>query len=177
MNDGFELIAKVPHHSTLPRRFTTESEVAILEFLRLKGIPAPQVYAWSSTQSNAVGTEYIIMAKARGKPLEEIWFNPTPKERVRLVTSFVDMERKPFDVPFGAYGSLYYRNCGLESDLQANIYDDSDDHGDTGRFCIGPSTDIMFWHGRRAGLNIDRGRCMPPSPPLANSPVVCTSVR
>ncbi|OOF93890.1 hypothetical protein ASPCADRAFT_132231 [Aspergillus carbonarius ITEM 5010] len=37
MDDGLEVIAKIPYASTIPKSYATESEVATLEFLRLKG--------------------------------------------------------------------------------------------------------------------------------------------
>ena len=121
MDDGFEAIAKIPYHIAVPKHFTTESEVATLDFLQSKGVPVPRVYDWSSKSDNAVGTEYIIMEKAPGQPLEERWFTLSQKERVRLVTSYVEVERKLFSLPIDAYGSLYYKG-NLPPHLQADIY-------------------------------------------------------
>lgn len=161
MDDGFEVIVKIPCHLTVPKHFTTESEVATLDFLQSKGIPVPRVYAWSSKSDNTVGTEYIIMQKAPGQPLENRWFTLTPKERVRLVTSYVELERKLFALPIDAFGSLYYKE-NLPPHLQADIYapDTPDESGDAKRFCVGPMADYMFWRGKRAGLELDRGPCM-----------------
>ena len=161
MDDGYEVIAKIPYHLTVPKQFTTESEVATLDFLQLKGIPVPRVYAWSSESDNAVGTEYIIMEKARGQPLEDRWFALSPKERVRLVTSYVELERKLFSLTIDAFGSLYY-NENLPPHLQADLYapDTPDESGDARRFCVGPTSDYMFWRGKRVGLELDRGPCM-----------------
>lgn len=161
MGDGYEVIAKIPYHLTIPKQFTTESEVATLDFLQSKGIPVPRVYAWSSKSDNTVGTEYIIMEKAPGQPLEDRWFTLDPKERVRLVTSYVELERKLFSLPIDAYGSLYYKE-NLPPHLQADIYapETPDESGDSKRFCVGPTADYMFWRGKRAGLELDRGPCM-----------------
>lgn len=74
-DDGFEVIAKLPYSLTVPKHFTTESEVATLDILSSKGIPVPRVYAWSSQSDNAVGSEYVIMEKAPGQPLESRWFS------------------------------------------------------------------------------------------------------
>ena len=160
MDNGLELIAKLPYSLTVPKHLTTKSEVATLDFLHSKGIPVPRVYAWSSESNNAVGAEYIIMGKAPGKPLEDRWFTLTPKERVRLVTSFVAVERKLFFFPFDSYGSLYYKDH-VPSHLRANLYgsETPDQSGDASRFCIGPTTDYMFWRGKRAQLDLNRGPC------------------
>lgn len=96
MDDGFEVIPKLPYSPTAPTSLCTESEVATLDFLSSKSIPVPRVYAWSSKVDNAVGSEYVIMEKAPGQPLESRWFGLTPKERLRLMTSFVEIERKMF---------------------------------------------------------------------------------
>ncbi|KAM5461786.1 hypothetical protein MferCBS49748_007070 [Microsporum ferrugineum] len=155
MNDGFEVIVKIPYLLAVPPKLTTESEVATLDFLRENGIPVPKVYAWSSDKDNEVGTEYIIMEKATGKPLTDRWFDLTPKEMLKLVTSYVDIEKKLFSFPFGAHGSLYYKDA-LPRNLQASLYASGQSGGDS-RFCIGPITDYMFWRGRRAAFDLDRG--------------------
>ncbi|KAM5464266.1 hypothetical protein MauCBS54593_007085 [Microsporum audouinii] len=155
MNDGFEVIVKIPYLLAVPPKLTTESEVATLDFLRENGIPVPKVYAWSSDKDNEVGTEYIIMEKATGKPLTDCWFDLTPKEMLKLVTSYVDIEKKLFSFPFGAHGSLYYKDA-LPRNLQASLYASGQSGGDS-RFCIGPITDYMFWRGRRAAFDLDRG--------------------
>lgn len=163
MNDGLEVIVKIPYSIAIPKKLTTESEVATLEFLRSKGIPVPRVYAWSSDSENEVGSEYIIMEKAPGKPLEKCWFSLTPKERVNLVTSYVEVERKLFSIHFGAYGSLHFRDS-LSRHLQADLYasDVEDVDGDSRRFCIGPAADYMFWREKRADFEMNRGPCMFP---------------
>lgn len=163
MDDGMEVIVKIPYSIAVPKSLATESEVATLDFLRCKGIPVPRVYAWSSqaeAEENEVGTEYIIMEKAAGSPLEDRWFNLTDKEQIRLVTSYAEIERKLFSFPFGYYGSIYYKDS-LPRNLQADLYaaGAEDKDGDAHRFCIGPTADYMFWRGKRAQLEINRGPC------------------
>lgn len=46
MDDGFEVVAKIPYPLTIPKVLATESEVATLDFLHSKGIPVPRVYTW-----------------------------------------------------------------------------------------------------------------------------------
>lgn len=122
MNDGFEVTAKIPYTIAVPqRRLTVESEIATLAFLGSNGIPVPKVYSRSSSgRDNEVGTEYIIMERAKGRPLTDCWFDLTPKERLKLVTSYVDMEKKLFSFPFGAHGSLYYKDA-LPQSLRADL--------------------------------------------------------
>ncbi|EAS33646.3 uncharacterized protein CIMG_04670 [Coccidioides immitis RS] len=158
MNDGLEVIVKIPYSIAGPKKLATESEVATLDFLHSKGIPVPRVYAYSSETNNEVGSEYIIMEKAAGQPLEAHWFNLTTKEQSHLVTSYVDIERKLFSIPFSCYGSIYYKRA-LPREQQADLYapGTEDNDGDSSRFCIGPTADYMYWRGKRAQLEISRG--------------------
>lgn len=51
--------------------FKAESEVATLEFLRRKTIiPVPELVAWSSTATNPIGYEWILLNKVEGVPLQ-----------------------------------------------------------------------------------------------------------
>ena len=152
--DGFEIIAKIPYRISVPERLATASEVATMDFLRSNGLPVPQVHAWSADSRNPVGVEYIIMQKAPGKPLEDRWFHLTQRERVHLMESYIRLERKLLDLRLDAYGSIYYKE-DLPSKLQLDLHAPDD----TERFCIGPTTDYMFWLGRRNQLEINRGPC------------------
>ncbi|EER37827.1 phosphotransferase enzyme family protein [Histoplasma capsulatum H143] len=162
--DGFQAVAKVPYMITVPKHYTTASEVATTDLLRSKGIPVPRILGWSADPNNSVGAEYIIMEKASGIPLETRWFNLSKQERHHLVTSLVDIEAKIFDIPFGHFGSIYYRN-DVPSNLQQDLYVESTNPAMSSadeRFCIGPTTDYMFWYGKRAELGIDRGPYLTP---------------
>ncbi|OJD10857.1 hypothetical protein ACJ73_09674 [Blastomyces percursus] len=150
MDNDLEIIVKIPYSIAVPKRLATESEVATLDFLRSKGIPVPRVYAWCSQVENEVGSCW--------KSLRECWFGLTAKEQARLVTSYVELECKLFSFPFGSYGSIYYKDS-LPQNLQAYLYAAGvkDEDGDTHRFCIGPTADYMFWRGKRAQFEINRG--------------------
>jgi hypothetical protein len=62
MNDGSVVIARLPYRVTYPHRLSVASEVATLRFLKLHGVPVPEVLDYSTTEINAVGVEYIIIA-------------------------------------------------------------------------------------------------------------------
>ncbi|KAK2809204.1 hypothetical protein FQN50_004040 [Emmonsiellopsis sp. PD_5] len=159
--DGSQAVAKIPYRITVPKHYTTASEVATTDLLRSKGIPVPRILGWSADPNNSVGAEYIIMEKASGIPLETRWFNLSKQERLHLVTSLVDIETKLFDIPFGHFGSIYYRN-DVPSNLQQDLYAESTNPAISSadeRFCVGPTADYMFWYGKRAELGIDRGPC------------------
>lgn len=75
MDDGQEVVAKVPNPNAGRAHYTTASEVATMDFARrVLDTPAPRVYAWNSNaQSHSVRAEYIIMEKAQGVPLSQVW--------------------------------------------------------------------------------------------------------
>lgn len=163
--DGFQVIAKIPYMITVPKYYTTASEVATIDLLRSKGVPVARVLGWSADSNNSVGAEYIIMEKASGIPLETRWFNLSKQEQHHLVTSLVDIEKKIFDIHFGHFGSIYYRN-DIPLNLQQDLYTEStgpDMSTADEQFCIGPAADYMFWYGKRAELGIDRGPCTDPN--------------
>lgn len=67
---GQRFIVKVPD-PLVPRRLVTASEVATLEFLRAElELPVPKVLAWSDSNDNTVGCEYVIMEEAVGQDLK-----------------------------------------------------------------------------------------------------------
>ncbi|KAK2731594.1 Phosphotransferase enzyme [Onygenales sp. PD_40] len=158
LEDGFQAIAKIPYPIAVPKHYATASEAATLQFLHSRGVPAPKVYGYASTDENPAGTEYIIMEKARGVGLETRWLNMTKRERHKLASSFVDIERKFFDIPFNSTGSIYFKS-DVPAHLQAPLYGMDKGEGDDTdeELCIGPIADYMFWMGKRAGLDIYRG--------------------
>ncbi|KAF2280805.1 uncharacterized protein EI97DRAFT_409041 [Westerdykella ornata] len=156
--DGFELIAKVPYRLAKPDYYTTASEAATLPFLRLKGIPVPHMYGYSPKSDNPVGTEYIFMEKAPGVSLASQWTSLTEGQIRKVTKSFVDIEQKFFQIAFGATGSLYSKK-DIPLQLQAPLYSANfvAERPETETFCVGPIADYMFWYGRRASLDLDRG--------------------
>jgi hypothetical protein len=161
MDDGFEAIAKIPYFSTGPKYYATASEAATLTYLHSKGIPVPRVYGYSSTENNPVGVEYILMENAKGIPLDTVWFTMSKRDRHTLASSFVDIEKRLFEIPFGSIGSIYFKG-DVPSHLQAALYRPNTDHDTASEtFCIGPTVDSGFWYGKRAGMDVYRGPCKP----------------
>jgi hypothetical protein len=72
MDDGQQVIAKLPFPVAGKRHFMTASEVATIDWLRtLTTTPVPKVLAWCSrAETTPVKAEYIIMEKACGVPLK-----------------------------------------------------------------------------------------------------------
>lgn len=63
MQDGFEIIAKIPYHIAGPAFYATASEAATLAFLKAKEIPVPNVYAYCADAQIPVRCGCILMEK------------------------------------------------------------------------------------------------------------------
>jgi hypothetical protein len=177
MEDGFEIVAKIPYHIAAPAFYTTASEAATLTYLKSKGIPVPEVYAYCAQKDNPVRSEYILLEKASGVSAITRWAEMTVLEIKRLGHTIVELEKKLFELPFAAFGSLYFKH-DVPRAQQAPLYaDDESSDGDMQRFCIGPIADYMFWQGRKASLELDRGPWRSPVEYLeaiARNEILCT---
>ncbi|KAL2840323.1 kinase-like domain-containing protein [Aspergillus pseudodeflectus] len=141
MDDGFEAIAKTPYSSTGPKYYATASEAATLTYLHSKGIPVPRVYGYYSSENNPIGVEYTLMEKAKGILLDTIWFTMSKRNRLTLASSFVDIEKRLFEIPFGSIGSIYFKGDDTAPET----------------FCIEPTAGSLFWDGKRAGMDLYHG--------------------
>ncbi|GAQ35663.1 hypothetical protein AtubIFM54640_007903 [Aspergillus tubingensis] len=142
MDDGNEVIAKIPCPSAGPPVLTTESEVATLKFLRSHiSTPVPEVYHWSSEPTNPVGAEYILMEKTRGVPLAEKWNTLNTMQRYRLIDKILEMETALQRLQFPAYGGLFLRETLPSSYPRYPLSSGLDPNN---QFCIGPSVDLSY---------------------------------
>ncbi|KAJ5542923.1 hypothetical protein N7535_005345 [Penicillium sp. DV-2018c] len=145
MDDGNEVIAKVPCPNAGPPSLTTASEVATLKFLRSRtSIRVPKVFAWSSDAANSVGAEFIIMEKIRGVALSETWEAMNTLERYKIIDQVVQIEKELGNISFPAYGSLFLRDSLPATYRQYPLPPELDPEG---LFCIGPSCKRTWWHG------------------------------
>jgi hypothetical protein len=72
-------------------------------------ICVPEVLAWSSSATNPVGAEYIIMEKIQGVPLTGRWDTMNTLERYKMIDRIVEMEKELVGLQFPASGSLFLR--------------------------------------------------------------------
>ncbi|PYI31373.1 putative mitochondria protein Fmp29 [Aspergillus indologenus CBS 114.80] len=136
--DGREVIARIPTPIAGPLYYTTASEVAIMDFLRVVlKLPIPK---------------YILMERVEGESLSSRWLSLTTDEVKDVMTQITDIERKIFDFHFPAYGSLYYKR-DPDGETQIPTMED---------FVIGPVSARQFWHGERNKTAIDRGPWLSP---------------
>ncbi|KAB8224342.1 kinase-like domain-containing protein [Aspergillus novoparasiticus] len=143
VNNGREIIAKLPNPNAGRPHFTTASEVATLDFCEILrnvlNVPVPQVYAWSSKATkNPISAEYILIEKQTGVMLSNVWGSLKGKQRARLVLHVVDFEKTLAATRFTSFGSF-----GKE--VQST------------KFAIGPTNHRTFFDFGRGSLGIDRG--------------------
>ncbi|KAF8602341.1 hypothetical protein BDV93DRAFT_557595 [Ceratobasidium sp. AG-I] len=156
MTDGKEVVARIPFRNAGPRRLTTQSEVATIDFLRSRlQAPIPKILAWQASSDNPVGCEYILMERCPGDPLGHHMHAIRDKS---LLTQIADFQIKLSSVRFSQYGSIFYKDH-VSPELQNRpLYAEGEpeDHCSE-RFRIGPSVERRFYRRERASMNLDRG--------------------
>jgi hypothetical protein len=81
-----------------------------MDFLRtVLKIPVPEVFTYSTSSDNPVGAEYILMERVAGGSLSSRWLSLTTDEVKDIMTQLADIERRIFDFPVPAHGSLYHK--------------------------------------------------------------------
>ncbi|KAJ5971652.1 uncharacterized protein N7479_001570 [Penicillium vulpinum] len=141
MEDGREVIDKVPNPIAGVPHFTTASEVATMDFARkVLDTPVPRVYAWNSrAKSHPVGAEFIIMDKIEGVPLSQVWSMLQLPQRLKVILAMTSLQKKWLSVSFSHYGSLYY--AGDVQSFSSNHYVKDGIAVKSSEFAIGPATE------------------------------------
>ncbi|KAJ7624922.1 hypothetical protein FB45DRAFT_924537 [Roridomyces roridus] len=107
LTSGHQVVARVARRF-MPR-LKTESEIATLSFLRDKTVvPVPEVHTYDSNPYNRLGGEYIIMSKATGIPLSQVYHSLKYAELVKLLENLAKLVIPLFGQRFPQIGSLYY---------------------------------------------------------------------
>ncbi|KAM5448395.1 Phosphotransferase enzyme [Microsporum audouinii] len=152
MSDGSQVIARVPNPNSGMPHFTTASEVATMDFARnVLDIPVPKVLTWNSNASKSpVGAEYIVMEKAAGTSLKEIWPRLTSEEKTDIVLAIVNFDVKLLNNPLQGIGSLYYPEDIPTGTKHLPAFEN-------GRWVLGPITDRRFFDDLKGELLLDRG--------------------
>jgi hypothetical protein len=178
MDNGTQVVAKVPNPNAGKPHFTTASEVATMDFVclasmyadtltdisqarNLLGTPVPRVFAWSSmAQENSVGVEYIIMEKVPGIELERVWPSMKITDRFTIVKAIAGFQKAWTSISFRKFGGLYYAEDLEERTGNEPLYTDANGVDITNaKFVIGPSTGREMFDNGRATVNFERGPC------------------
>ena len=155
LRDGRQMVARVPFPVTAPKYYAVASEVATIQYLRTCGIPAPEIYGYSTDSDNAAGTPYILMEFVQGSKLSDVWPSLGDEEVISVVRQLTQLEARMMSLQFPAGGSLYFTEDleRVAKGLGVPLEDK--------RFSVGPDTKLALWYGRRAELEVNRGPCMP----------------
>jgi hypothetical protein len=159
LDNGKEVIARIPNPNAGPAGLVTASEVATMEFARsMLQIPVPRVLDWSTRPGcfNDVGSHFIIMEKARGIELSQVWEDLDLDNKMHILDAIVAIETKFSHVRLPGNGSLYFadelpRISDIGSRAPLPLTDSP--------FVVGPSVELTFWEGDRSNMPIDRGPC------------------
>ncbi|CZT05294.1 uncharacterized protein RAG0_11465 [Rhynchosporium agropyri] len=108
--NGLKTIARLLYPCTIPHKYSVASEVATIEFLRIYSIPIPKILNWSSSASNQLGSEYIIIEQVPGRELADTWQTMIFNERRAIIHKIVDIERLLFAIRFPASSSLFFKD-------------------------------------------------------------------
>lgn len=159
MDNGKEVVAKLPNPNAGRKHYTTASEVATMDFVSTNlAMPVPKVLTWSSRSGdNPVGAEYIIMEKAAGVPLETVWPRLKLQDQFQIVETIIEFQRTWAATAFSAHGSLYYASdldsrtpqipyCGPES-------------GTATKYVVGPTEGRDWNDDGKVAVEFDRGPC------------------
>ncbi|CAD0040865.1 unnamed protein product, partial [Aureobasidium pullulans] len=156
MDNGKQVVAKIPNPNAGRPHFTTASEVATMKFplalcletdhekmREVIGTPLPEVYAWSSrAHETLVGAEFIIMEKVEGITLEEASLPLDSPEMSQVVKSIAEHVHAWSCLTFEQYGCLYFARDLERHCLPALRYTDSSGvQISDKRFVVGP-----FYH-------------------------------
>ncbi|KAI3266447.1 hypothetical protein CBS147309_6164 [Penicillium roqueforti] len=143
MEDGREVVAKVPNPNSGIPHFTMASEFATTDFV------------WNSqAKSHPVGAEFIIMAKIEGIPLSQVWSTMQVHQRLKVILAMTSLRKQWLSVSFSHYGSLYYAR-----DVQfpaGNHYVKDGMAVKDSEFAIGPATGRDWFDAGRSILDIER---------------------
>ncbi|KJX96292.1 phosphotransferase enzyme family protein [Zymoseptoria brevis] len=160
MDNGKEVVAKIPNPNAGQPHFTTASEVATMKFAReVLRTPLPEVYAWSSrAQETLVGAEFILMEKVNGVELERFLPGMRIQDRLEVVKTIAEYHKSWASVSFEQFGSLYFAEDVGTLRLPPLAYLDQEGRKVSDpRFVVGPSTGREMFDDGRAGIEFDRG--------------------
>ncbi len=177
IEDGAEVVAKIPNPTAGRAKYSTASEAAVLQYSKQSSlyilvladilvvvreyttVPVPKILAWNDDALNPVGAEYIIMENAPGVQLYKVWDEIQDYHRLRLIESLTKMEHQLAAIQFPAYGGLYLRH----SFSNPSEYIPLDPLMDSTRsYCIGPQCGPSWTDGTSHAdiqKDIDAGPC------------------
>ncbi|KAF2228220.1 phosphotransferase family protein [Elsinoe ampelina] len=148
--DGLKVLARLPYSLTVPKHYSTASEVATLGFLRSLSFPVPRVFGYCATDKNPVGSEYILEEKIEGTHLGGVWYIIDNKARKKINRQIVDLEERLLRTRLPASGSLYYARDLSEGDRRIPVSNSAGENSTSDQLVVGPIAGYG-WHYRLRG--------------------------
>ncbi|KAE8137321.1 kinase-like domain-containing protein [Aspergillus pseudotamarii] len=130
--NGKEIIAKIPCPQAVPPESRTS-------------IPALKAIAWSSDSSNPVGSKYILLEKADGRQLVDVWGDMDQLQRFQLIKNLARLEGELTSMEFPGYGNLYFNRPASHHSGQAIPVDDE--------YCLGPAYNASWFPQSNKGCH------------------------
>ncbi|SPQ20349.1 d406d4af-371f-4407-8a8e-1412fa41580a [Thermothielavioides terrestris] len=148
--------------------FKTESEIATMEYVRRHtSIPVPRVVAFSSSDDNELGYEWILMEMMPGEPLRKVWNAMPEPARVEFFAELAGHVKQLAALRFSAFGNIYFADVADQvlssslprpSQLDAGVDDAVDkDIGPDGAFVLGRIVSQDFFFDKRVYYPGSRG--------------------
>ncbi|KAJ8068370.1 hypothetical protein OCU04_003932 [Sclerotinia nivalis] len=154
LNDGKQIVARLPTRVAVPSALTTNSEVATITYVKAHTtIPVPHILDWSDDSRNPIGSEYIIMKHVEGVQLQERWSAMSGSQYTKCVQAVCMTMQQLAALEFPAYGSIYFENAPFDSKLKVPLSEG---------FCIGPHCSTTYWDG--CASETERGLTVPVGP-------------
>ena len=89
--------------------YKTESEMATMEYLRRHTtLPIPRVIAFSSSDDNELGYEWVLMEMMPGEPLRKLWPTMPDAARVAFFAELARHTKQLVSMRFTKLGNLYF---------------------------------------------------------------------
>ena len=160
MDNGRQVVAKIPNPNAGQPHFTTASEVATMDMMRnLLETPVPEVYAWfSHAEDSHVGAEYIIVEKAAGLSLNSVCHKLELPDRFAVTKEIARFQIAWSAASYEGYGRIYYAvDLPKQHHLPLHRYERGlvvDE-----RFALGPITGRDWIDDGRQSVAFDRGPC------------------
>lgn len=98
------------------------------------------------------------MEKVRGSALQKTWYSMTVGERLQMVEKIVRLEKTLFEISLPACGAIYFKDSLPAGTPVVAIPGHAADNG-LSKFCIGPSSEHLWWYSKRDKLGADMGPC------------------
>jgi hypothetical protein len=105
-----------------------------------------------------VAAEYIIMEKAAGIQLSDVWEGMQSRKKYDIIKQLVGFEKAFATAKLPAYGSLYYSD-DLPKPTPAIALPVIDMNDCQKSFSIGPTNGRKYFDDGRGILELDRGPC------------------